>query len=107
MLPRSRCRSPSPGASLRFLPVEDAAEDTIGWLLMCGCMCGGVYVSQLLPFTAGLAGSMQEYEVWLGVWRGSSSLNEQSTLPTSENPKLPTWTGKLALILKLGMAGRL
>lgn len=51
------------------------------WLLMCGCMCGGVYVSQLLPFTAGLAGSMQEYEVWLGVWRGNSTLNGQSSWP--------------------------
>lgn len=40
-------------------------------------MCGGVYVSQLLPFTAGLAGSMQEYEAWLGVWGGTSSFNEQ------------------------------
>lgn len=46
-------------------------------------MCGGVYVSQLLPFTAGLAGSMQEYEVWLVVWRGNSTLNEQLISLTS------------------------
>lgn len=42
------------------------------WLLMCGCMWGGVYVSQLLPLTAGLAGSMQEYEGGLEVWKGGS-----------------------------------
>lgn len=53
----------------------------MAWPLMCGCMCGGVYVSQLLPFTAGLAGSMQEYEVWLGVWRGNGTLNGQSIFP--------------------------
>lgn len=46
-------------------------------------MCGGVYVSQLLPFTAGLAGSMQEYEDWLGVWGGDSTLNEQPIPLTS------------------------
>lgn len=44
---------------------------------MCGCMWGGVYVSQLLPFTAGLAGSMQEYEVGLEVWKGSNTFSQQ------------------------------
>ena len=28
-----------------FLPVDDVADDVIDWLLMCGCMWGGVYVS--------------------------------------------------------------
>lgn len=46
-----------------FLPVDDVAEEVIDWLLMCGCMCGGVYVSKFRPFTVGLVGSMQEYEV--------------------------------------------
>lgn len=90
------------------LPVEDAAEDTIDWPLMCGCMCGGVYVSQLLPFTAGLAGSMQEYEVWLGVWGGGQQHVKRAvdTFPRPGPKRLLTWTGRLALMLKLGMAGR-
>lgn len=73
-------------------------------------MCGGVYVSQLRPFTAGLAGSMQEYEVWLGVWRGRQHFKPAAD--TSETGSRPgnnrlTWTGRVAPILKLGMAGRL
>lgn len=46
----------------------------MAWLLTCGCMWGGVYVSQLLRLTAGLAGSMQEYELGLDAWRDGSTL---------------------------------
>lgn len=39
------CKEEVSGGRINFLPVDDVAEEVIDWLLMCGCMCGGVYVS--------------------------------------------------------------